>query len=128
MKIGFLVGWLASFLPVAAFIFLFVRMAASLADWLAGMVYRIRLPLPGDFGFDINVVELLHLQEALSRLEGWAAIGGLVLFLLILLVTSLFGLFWGIIAAVAGVVFNLLSRATGGVELTLAENQLSESG
>jgi hypothetical protein len=125
MKIGFLVGWIASFLPVAFITALFFRLAAALAKWLGGLVYQVRLPIPGNFGFDINVVELLKLQHVLDQLQGWAVIGAIQIILFILLITTVIGLFWGFIAALVGLVFNLISYAIGGVDLTLKEEQIS---
>lgn len=125
MKIGFLVGWIASFLPVAFITALFFRLAAALAKWLGGLVYQVRLPIPGNFGFDINVVELLKLQHVLDRLQGWAVIGAIQIILFILLITTVIGLFWGFIAALVGLVFNLISYAIGGIDLTLKEEQIS---
>jgi hypothetical protein len=120
-KIGFLIGSIASFLPIAIVALLFFRIVSGLAGWLGGLVYRIELPLPGNFGFDINVVELLKLQQAYDWLVQWAAVGAIPLMLLILLVTVLLGLFWGMIAALGAFVFNLLSRIIGGIQLSLSE-------
>ena len=123
LKIGFLVGWIASFLPVALISFLFFKLVSTLAGWLSGLVYQVRLPLPGNFGFDLNLVELLKLQGFMERLQAWQAIGFLQTALIVLLVTSMAALFWGIVVAAGGFVFNLISKATGGVEITLAEDQ-----
>ena len=123
-KIGFLIGSVASFLPIALVSMLIFRIVSGLADWLGGLVYRIELPLPGNFGFDINVVELLKLQQAYDWLVQWAAVGAIPLLFLVLLITALFGLFWGVIAALGAFVFNLLSRATGGIQLSLSEVEL----
>jgi hypothetical protein len=121
-KISFLVGWIATFLPVAFLITLVLRLAVILANWLGGLVYQVRLPIPGNFGFDINVIELLHLQNFYERLDRWALVGGLQALVIILVLTSLIALFWGLVATIAGLVFNLFSRAIGGIGITLAEN------
>lgn len=123
-KLGCLAGWLTAFLPVAGLGWLAVKTASALASWLQGLVYRIELPLPGDFGFEINGIELLHLQEIYNRMAEWAGVGGLTLFLLILLTTSVFGLLAGATAALISLVFNGFSRATGGIEVTLSEKDL----
>jgi len=123
-KIGFLVGWIASFPPIALAVMIFFRGVAALSAWLGGLVYNIRLPIPGNFGFDINVVELLKLQDFYDRLEGWAAVGLITTLLIILMMTSLLALFWGIMAALGGAIFNLFSRAIGGIQVTLSEEAI----
>jgi hypothetical protein len=122
LKIGFLVGWIVSFLPVALLAFVFFKLVSTLAGWLSGLVYQVRLPLPGNFGFDLNLVELLKLQGLMEQLQAWQAFGFIQTVLIVLLVTSLVALFWGLIAAAGGLVFNLISWAAGGVKLTLAED------
>lgn len=123
LKIGFLVSWIAA-LPFVAFLtFLIVRMITSLANWLGGLVYQLRLPLIGNL--DINVLELLNLQVFYDRLQGWAIVGILPTLFMVLLVTTLIALFWGCVAALSGWVFNLLSRVTGGIEMTLAEREMN---
>jgi hypothetical protein len=124
LKIGFLIGWIASFPPIALAVTIFFRGAAALSAWLGGLVYTIRLPIPGNFGFDINVVELLKLQDFLNRLQGWAVVGILPGFLIVLVLTSLLALFWGIIAALGTAIFNLLSSAIGGIQVTLSEEAI----
>jgi hypothetical protein len=121
LKIGFLIGWIASFPPIALTVMIFIRGVAAFSDWLGGLVYKIRLPIPGNFGFDINVVELLQLQDFYQRLQGWAVVGLIPALVIVLVLTSLLAVFWGIIAALGGVVFNLLSRAIGGIQVTLSE-------
>ena len=123
-KLGCLAGWLAAFLPVAGLGWLAVKTASALASWLQGLVYRIELPLPGNFGFEINGIELLHLQGIYNRMADWAGLGGFTLFVLILLTTSIFGLLAGATAALVSLVFNGFSRATGGIEVTLSEKDL----
>jgi len=120
LKIGFLISWITT-LPIVAFLaFLFFRAVTGLAHWLGGLVYQVRLPL--NIGFDINVIDLLKLQEFYDRLQGWAVLGVLPTLFLVLLITTMFALFWGFVAALCGWVFNLLSRTIGGIEVTLAES------
>ncbi len=121
LKIGFLVGWIGSFFPVALLSFVFFKIISTLATWMSGLVYELRLPLPGNFGVDLNLVEILGLQGFMDRLQTWEAIGFLQTVLIVLIITSLAALFWGLIAAAGGLVFNLFSKAAGGVEITLAE-------
>jgi hypothetical protein len=128
LKIGFLVGWIVAFLPVALVAFVFFKLVSTLAGWLSGLVYQVRLPLPGNFGFDINLVELLKLQGLMERLHTWQSFGLFQTLLAVLLVTSLIALFCGIVAATGGLVFNLISKATGGVRLTVAEESLPGEG
>jgi hypothetical protein len=127
LKVGFLVGWVASFLPVALFFLMFFKIVSALAAWLSGLVYQIRLPLPGNFGFDLNLVELLKLQGVVDQLQTWGAVGFIPTILIVLLVTSLFALFWGFVAAAGGLVFNLISKAIGGIQLTLSDQDKQPS-
>jgi hypothetical protein len=121
-KIGFLVGWIASFLPIASGAYILMRIVTGVANWLGNMVYQFTVPLLGNI--DINVVEMLGLQQFYANLANWATIGTITLCFIILLLTSLAALFWGVIAALAGLVFNLLSHAIGGVRLTMAEESV----
>lgn len=127
LKIGFLVGWIGSFLPVALLSLFFLKMISALTGWLSGLVYELRLPLPGNFGIELNLIEILKLQGLLNWLQTWDAIGFIPAVLLVLFITSLAALFWGLVVAAAGLVFNLISKAAGGVEITLAE-QNSKDG
>jgi hypothetical protein len=127
LKIGFLVGWIGSFLPVAVLFFFFFKMISALTGWLSGLVYELRLPLPGNFGIELNLIEILKLQGLLDWLQTWDAIGFIPAILLVLFITSLAALFWGLVVAAVGLVFNLISKASGGVEITLAE-QNSKDG
>jgi len=121
-KIGFLVGWIASFLPIAVVFFAFFTAINALSNWLNGLVYHIKLPLPGNFGFDINVIELLKLQGFADRLNGWAAMGLFTTIIIILLLTSLAAVFWGFLAVLSGLIFNLISKTIGGVRLVVSED------
>jgi hypothetical protein len=123
-KVGFFIGWIVSFLPIAFFSFLFFQAADVLAKWIGSLVYRIRLPLPGDFGIDLNLVEILKLQNILGRLQGWAAIGAIQAFILVFLLTCLAALLWAIVIGLAGLIFNLISRAIGGIQVTLIPTNL----
>lgn len=125
-KISFLVSWITA-LPFVAFTaFLILRSITGLVAWLGGLVYQVRLPLLGNLGFDINVLELLKLQDFYTRLQGWAVLGILPTLILIGLAATLIALFWGCVAALSGWVFNLLSRAAGGIEVTLTKQEISE--
>lgn len=120
-KIGSLVGFITSFIPLMSIVYLFVRLVSSLAEWLGGLVMHLRLPLPGDFGIDLNLIELLKLQGFYESLQKWASVGGFSAFLIALLLTLLAALFWGLIAVFAGIVFNLLGSAIGGIQFTMSE-------
>ena len=121
-KVGFLVGWIASFLPIALIFFVFFTVVNALSTWLNGLVYHIKLPLPGNFGFDINVIELLKLQSFVDQLNGWAATGFISTLIIVILLTSMVAVFWGLVATLSGLIFNLISKAIGGVRLVVSED------
>jgi hypothetical protein len=122
-KVGFLVGWAASFFPVALASFMFFKLVDALATWLSGQVYRLSLPLPGNFGIDINLVELLKLQGLMARLDTWNSIGFIATILIVLLVTSFLALFWGLVVVAGGLLFNLISQAIGGIQFSMTEEK-----
>lgn len=121
MKIGFFVGSVLSFIPLMTVIYVLIRLVSTVAGWLSALVYNLRLPLPGNFGIEVNVIELLKLQDFYESLLNWAALGGFSAFLIALLLTFLAGLFWGLLAALGGVVFNLIGKVVGGIQVTMAE-------
>ena len=124
LKVGFLVGWVASFIPVALVFFIFFKIVSGLANWLSGLVYHIGLPLPGDFGFDLNLVELLKLQGVVDQLQTWSAVGLIPTILVVLLVTTLIAIFGGLVVAASGLLFNLISRVIGGIQLSMSDENI----
>ncbi len=124
LKIGFLISWIVSFLPIALLTIVFTRTVAALTAWLSTLVYHVRLPLPGDFGFDLNLVDLLHLQGLIDSLNRWVVVGIIPLFMVILVLTSLVAVLGGLATVLGGLVFNLFSRLSGGIQVTLSEKDL----
>jgi hypothetical protein len=122
LKIGGILGFIVSFVPITATIFGVLRLVNIVIGWMEGMVYQLRLPLIG--GLDINVVELLHLTGMLEALQNISVIGGLGAIFLAILLSLLAAIFWGFIAVIAGAIFNLLSKATGGIQVSMSEDYL----
>ncbi len=102
---GLLLGWLARVVVV------------ELLDWLASLNFV--LPIPLTEGVAVDLVALLQLGDAQTRLAALAA-RDTSLVLVVMLATAAAGmLLVGLTALFGALAYNLLARAFGGVEMTL---------
>ena len=109
-----LAGWL---LPGVALGFLARAAVAQLLVWLASL--RFVLPIPLTEGVAIDLVPVLQLTGTQARLNALAGRGaGLVL--VVALATAAAGmLLTGLAGLLGALIYNLLARGFGGVEVTL---------
>lgn len=109
-----LAGWL---LPGVALGILARAAVAQLLVWLASL--RFVLPIPLTEGVAIDLVPVLQLTDTQTRLNALAGRGaGLVL--VVALATAAAGmLLTGLTALLGALVYNLLARGFGGVEVSL---------
>lgn len=121
-KIGFIIGLVFSCLPVTFLAAIILKTVNALENWMSGLVYNLRLPLIGDLS--INVVELLHLQGFYAGVQRWTLFGSLNIVLVVLLVLAALAAAVGLLTVLAGLIFNLLSRITGGIQLDISETAI----
>jgi hypothetical protein len=126
-NLGFLIGAVGSFFPIATIILLVKWGIASLASWMSDLTYKvefpIKSPLPGvNFpSIEIKPIELLKLQDVQTQLQNIGDTSWLKVILLILGLTILAGLYFGVIALIAGEAFNLASAIFGKLKLKLSD-------
>jgi len=127
-NLGFLIGAVGSFFPIATFILLVKWGISSLASWMSDLTYKvefpIKSPIPGvDFpSIVIKPIELLKLQDVQTQLQSIGDTSWFKVILLILGLTILAGLYFGVIALVAGELFNLASSIFGRLKLKLSDS------
>jgi hypothetical protein len=128
LQFGCLIGFFISFLPITVLSLLVIRLMTNLVNWMGGLVYRIPLPLLGDIGIDISVVELLHLANFYDSITKWAALGTLEILAIILLFSAAAAVVVGILTLIGGLIFNLLCAITGGLKVVLSEDAVIPAG
>jgi hypothetical protein len=126
-NLGFLVGAVGSFFPIATAILLIKWGISSLATWMNDLTYTvefpIKSPLPGvNFpSIEVKPLELLKLQDVQTQLQNIGDTAWFKVILLILGLTILAGLYFGVIALIAGEAFNLASAIFGRLKLKLSD-------
>jgi hypothetical protein len=126
-NLGFLIGAVGSFFPIATIILLVKWGISSLASWMSDLTYKvefpIKSPIPGvDFpSIVIKPIELLKLQDVQSQLQSIGDTSWFKVILLTLGLTILAGLYFGVIALIAGELFNLASSIFGRLKLKLSD-------
>ena len=113
-KVGCLLGTVAAFLPSLICGLLGVGLVNLVVDWL-GNWQALTVSLLGQEVATFDLVHFLGLEGALAQLQALGAVSGAVLFLLILVLALISGALLALIIALVGVVYNLLSSATGGL-------------
>ena len=114
---GLLLGLFGSLLPGLLLGWLARVVVDRLLVWLASLNFI--LPIPLTDGVAVDLVSLLQLTDAQTRLSALAA-RDTSLVLVIMLATAAAGmLLTGLTALFGALVYNLLARAFGGVEVTL---------
>ena len=114
---GLLLGLFGSLLPGLLLGWLARVVVGRLLVWLASLDFI--LPIPLTDGVAVDLVALLQLGNTQAQLSALAA-RGTSLVLLVMLATAAAGmLLTGLTALLGAVVYNLLARGFGGVEVTL---------
>jgi hypothetical protein len=114
---GLLLGLLGSLLPGLLLGWLARLVVVRLLGWLASLNFI--LPIPLTDGVAIDLVALLQLSDTQAQLTALAA-RDTSLMLVVTLATAAAGrLLAGLTALFSAVIYNLLARAFGGVEVTL---------
>ena len=114
---GLLLGLFGSLLPGLLLGWLARVVVGRLLVWLASLDFI--LPIPLTDGVAVDLVALLQLGNTQAQLSALAA-RGTSLVLLVMLATAAAGmLLTGLTALLGALVYNLLARGFGGVEVTL---------
>lgn len=111
---GCLLGVIAAFLPSVLGGLLIVGLADLLRRWLESW-QEVNVSLLGQEIAHLNFVRLLGLEQALELLQTLGAASAPVLFLIVLAVALAGGALLTVTVVVAGLAYNLLAQATGGV-------------
>lgn len=109
-----LVGWL---LPGLALGWLARAAVLQLSQWLAALNFVIPVPLTE--GIPINLVPLLGLGTTQAQLASLVGRGGVLVLAVMLAATAAGMLLTGLTAFLAALLYNLLARVFGGVEVAL---------
>ena len=130
-KFGFFIGLIVSFLPLMLVFLFLLNLATKLFSWLGNISSNptINLPIIGNIPIDINVLQLLGLQDFYNHLNTFVAIGALQVLLFTIFLSLAFAIFIALMSLLAGLIFNLISAVTGGLQVTLSEKgvRLSEA-
>jgi hypothetical protein len=127
LQFGCSIGFFISFLPITALALFAIRLMTGLMNWLNGLVYRLQLPLLGDLGIDISIVELLHLGNFYDSAVKWASLGALEILAIVLLLSAAAAVLIGILTLFGGLIFNLLCALTGGLKIVVSEETVKPS-
>lgn len=114
---GLLLGLVAWLLPGALLGWLARAAVGQLQAWLAALNFV--LPIPLTEGIRIDLVPLLQLSETQAQLGALAGRGPSLAIVVALATAAAGMLLTGVTAMLSAVVYNLLARSFGGVEVTL---------
>ncbi len=121
-KYGFSIGLVSSFAPSLVFVFILWKAAKSITEWLDAASYR--LPIAG-LPIEIRSVDLLGLAEKVEWIQMLASWSWLMILLIIVGVTLAQACFSGLVTVLAGLVFNLLTLMSGGLQITVLDESSS---
>ena len=113
-KVGCFLGLLLALLPSLLCGILGVAIAQVLRHWLEGWE-ELSISLLGQTIVSFDLVHTLGLAEFLNRLQAIGDASWLVVALVVLVLGLLTGLMMASITVLAGLAYNLLATATGGV-------------
>jgi hypothetical protein len=114
---GLLLGLVAWLLPGALLGWLARVAVVQLGAWLGALNFV--LPIPLTEGIRVDLVPLLQLSDTQSQLAALAGRGASLAVVIALATAAAGMLLTGLTALLSAVVYNLLARAFGGVEVTL---------
>jgi hypothetical protein len=118
-KVGCFLGLLLALLPSLLCGILGVAIAQVLRHWLEGWE-ELSISLLGQTIVSFDLVHTLGLAEFLDRLQAIGDASWLVVALVVLVLGLLTGLMLASITVLAGLAYNLLATATGGVVVDAA--------
>jgi len=118
-KVGCFLGLLLALLPSLLCGILGVAIAQVLRHWLEGWE-ELSISLLGQTIVSFDLVHTLGLAEFLNRLQAIGDASWLVVALVVLVLGLLTGLMLASITVLAGLAYNLLATATGGVVVDAA--------
>ena len=118
-KVGCFLGLLLALLPSLLCGILGVAIAQVLRHWLEGWE-ELSISLLGQTLVSFDLVHTLGLAEFLNRLQAIGDASWLVVALVVLVLGLLTGLMLASITVLAGLAYNLLATATGGVVVDAA--------
>jgi hypothetical protein len=118
-KMGCLLGTVAALLPSLLCGLLALGAAGLLARWLQSWQQQ-SISLLGQEVATFDLIQFLGLEKVLAQLQLVTSISGPVLFLVVLLLALISGLFLALITILVGLAYNLLSAATGGLVVEMA--------
>ena len=114
---GLLLGLVAWLLPGALLGWLARAAVGQLQTWLAALNFV--LPIPLTEGVRIDLVPLLQLSDTQAQLGALAGRGASLVVVIALATAAAGMLLTGVTAMLSAIVYNLLARGFGGVEVTL---------
>ncbi len=114
---GLLLGLVAWLLPGALLGWLARAAVGQLQTWLAALNFV--LPIPLTEGVRIDLVPLLQLSDTQAQLGALAGRGASLVVVVALATAAAGMLLTGVTAMLSAIVYNLLARGFGGVEVTL---------
>jgi len=114
---GLLLGLVASLLPGLLLGWLARAAVAQLLTWLASLNFI--LPIPLTEGIAVDLVPLLQLGDTQAQLAALAGRGAALVIVVALATAAAGMLLTGLTALLGALVYNLLARGFGGVEMTL---------
>ena len=118
-KMGCLLGVVAAFLPSLLCGLLTVEAVGRLLHWMEGW-QEFSISVLGQEIARLDLVQFLGLEKVLVLLQTVTAASLPVLFLGVLALSLVAGLFLALIIILVGLAYNLLASATGGVVVEMA--------
>jgi hypothetical protein len=118
-KLGCALGTVLALLPSLACGLLVVALADLVLSWLASW-QELNISLLGQEIARIDLTQLLGLEEAVNLLQTLTAVSGPALLLLLLLLALVSGAILALLIILLGLVYNLLSRVTGGLVVEMS--------
>lgn len=113
---GGIMGLLLSVVPAVVLGLLVVGAAARLLAWLGNLVFDIPLPLGA--GVTVDLIELAKLDAFRDSVGRLAAGGGAIVATIALTTILLCGLGGAIAGLLGALLFNLIARLAGGIEVS----------
>jgi hypothetical protein len=113
-KLGCVLGTVLALLPSLVCGLLVVGLANLVLNWLASW-QEINISLLGQEIANIDLTQFLGLEELVDLLQTITALSGPILLVLLVLLALFSGAILALVIILLGLVYNLLSRVTGGL-------------
>lgn len=127
-KLGCVLGTVLALLPSLACGLLVVGLANLVLNWLSSW-QELNISLLGQEIANIDLTQFLGLEDVVSLLQTLTAVSGPALLVFLLLLALVSGAVLALLIILLGLVYNLLSRVTGGlvVEMTTVSQPEKEA-